>query len=910
MSRFFTKSDSESESSASEDEIVVKPAPNRTFVQSDDDEDTKRVVKSSREKKYEELQTIIKNLKNHKKIKDMSNVLNDFEELGKAREKAKKVIDKDGLPRFFIKCLVDLEDFVNSQWENTEARKALNKNNSKGLTALRQKLKKYNKSFEDKINHYRENPDQSDQEMEKEEKSGDEKESDDEDVVLTKVIKPEVTEEVKKKQQLQQQDSDSDDMWGQQDSSSEGSDDDIRPINQLNADYFRKKVTIEGEGEGRKKKEEKKRKAVRKVEEETDDEEPGEWEKVGSSAVAEKPEIFGKDVEINHEVVKRKLIELSAGRGRKGTDRSMQVDMLIELRKIAKDHSLGEAMDCKILMSIVAAIFDYNPSIASSMKAEVWERCLKYISELLSILNDNVDSIKVGDHIPEESENYIDITAPYRIRGCMLTVVERMDEEFKLMLQACDAHSTDYVERLKDEKTVCEIIEDLEKYMEGHGTDEELCRLYLKRIQHLYYKFDAKSYGTTKADVKSAQAVMDRLCRFIYTRDSTDRIRILAILSHIYHHAIHDRYYEARDLLLMSHLQDDMALPRVPIQIKILYNRTTVQLGFCAFRMGLIKDAHNYLVEIQSSRRARELLAQGLLPQRQHDRTPEQEKKEKRQQVPYHMHINLELLECIYLLCAMLIEIPNMAAHEFEGRRKMISKNFHHVLREHDKQNLVGHPESMREHMVAAFKAMKSGEWSECYNLIVNDKLNAKVWSLFSKYGDIKEMIKAKVKEETLRTYLFTYSSIFESNQLDLLAEMFELPLSTVNSIVSKMIINDDLMALIDEPSQCLEMHQREHSVAQSLALQLSDKLSQIVEQNERLLSIKVDGPNFFSYPQRTGGPNQGGYQQNQGYQQRGNQGRNQQQNYSGRRQNQRGKGQNSGYQQNQSQSYQGRRVN
>ena len=42
------------------------------------------------------------------------------------------------------------------QWENTEARKALNKNNSKGLTALRQKLKKYNKNFEDRINQYRE----------------------------------------------------------------------------------------------------------------------------------------------------------------------------------------------------------------------------------------------------------------------------------------------------------------------------------------------------------------------------------------------------------------------------------------------------------------------------------------------------------------------------------------------------------------------------------------------------------------------------------------------------------------------------------------------------------------------------------------------------------------------------------
>lgn len=47
-------------------------------------------------------------------------------------------------------------------------------------------------------------------------------------------------------------------------------------------------------------------------------------------------------------------------------------------------------------------------------------------------------------------------TEPYRVRGCVLTVVERMDEEFTKMLQACDAHSTEYVDRY--EKTSVSIL--------------------------------------------------------------------------------------------------------------------------------------------------------------------------------------------------------------------------------------------------------------------------------------------------------------------------------------------------------------------------------------------------------------------------------------------------------------------
>ena len=176
-----------------------------------------------------------------------------------------------------------------------------------------------------------------------------------------------------------------------------------------------------------------------------------------------------------------------------------------------------------------------------------------------------------------------------------------------------------------------------------------------------------------------------------------------------------------------------------------------VQLGLCAFRHGHIKEAHHALLDIQSSGRAKELLAQGLLLQRQHERTSEQEKIEKQRQMPFHMHINLELLECVYLVSAMLIEIPYMAgmisllfisnlmlklsvilgvlflAHESDARRRMISKSFHHQLKVSERQAVTGPPESMREHVVAASKAMRNGLWKQAHNFIINEKMNAKV---------------------------------------------------------------------------------------------------------------------------------------------------------------------------------------
>ncbi|XP_051770104.1 eukaryotic translation initiation factor 3 subunit C isoform X1 [Ctenopharyngodon idella] len=931
MSRFFAKSDSESEESSSADEITPK-ATGTTFnkqalLLSDDEEDTKRVVRSAKDKRFEELTNFIKTIRNAMKIRDISKCLEEFEQLCRAFIKSKAIVDKEGVPQFYIRLLADLEDYLNQLWEDKEGKKKMNKNNAKALSTLRQKIRKYNRDFETEIASYKENPEQSAEEEEEKDDigSGSSSESDDDDGVTAKSFMKKKPQEEEKAapeaskflkgaadEESESSDDDESEHWSSDSVGSGSESEDNEGTAASLAVVFLKKTQDGDKQSDRRrddKKEDRKRRHKKKPTEEEGEEEgeaeEGGWEKVkgGVPLVKEKPKMFAKGTEINTAVVIKKLSEILQARGKKGTDRAAQIELLHSLAGISNENNLGEGILVKIKFNIIASLYDYNPNLAAFMKADMWKKCLDCIDELLDILFNN-NNIFIGENIAEDSENLAVSDQPFRVRGCILTLVERMDEEFTKIMQNTDPHSQEYVDNLKDEGRVCGIIDRLLQYLESKGSTEEVCRIYLRRIMHTYYKFDYKAHrrslglqGETKSEQDQEESegedsaiIMDRLCKFIYAKDRTDRIRTCAILCHIYHHALHSRWYQARDLMLMSHLQDNIQHADPPVQI--LYNRTMVQLGICAFRQGMIKDAHNALLDIQSSGRAKELLGQGLLMRNMQERNAEQEKIEKRRQVPFHMHINLELLECVYLVSAMLLEIPYMAAHEFDARRRMISKQFHHQLRVGERQPLLGPPESMREHVVAASKAMKMGDWRTCHSFIINEKMNSKVWDLFPETQCVREMLVRKIQEESLRTYLFTYSSVYDSISMETLSEMFELELPTVHSIISKMIINEELMASLDQPTQTVVMHRTEPTSLQNMALQLAEKLGGLVENNERVFDLKqgVYGGYFNrdqkgGYQQKQGyqrgAPDQrGGYQQKQGYQRDQKGGYQQKQNY------------------------------
>jgi len=188
--------------------------------------------------------------------------------------------------------------------------------------------------------------------------------------------------------------------------------------------------------------------------------------------------------------------------------------------------------------------------------------------------------------------------------------------------------------------------------------------------------------------------------------------------------------------------------------------------------------------------------------------------------------------------------------------KRIISRVLRRALEHNDKQVFIGPPETSKEAVVAAAKALERGDWQGAEEALKE----LKIWEHINP-GSVEEgyktkaMIEERIKTEALRTYLFAYASIYDAFHLDQLVAMFGLPAKTVHSIISKMMIKDEITAFWDESSKYVLVQHSEPSPLQRLALTLADKGAQAVENNERLVDHKSGGYGFSKdRPQQAGG--------------------------------------------------------
>jgi len=104
------------------------------------------------------------------------------------------------------------------------------------------------------------------------------------------------------------------------------------------------------------------------------------------------------------------------------------------------------------------------------------------------VIIENADDISFDDPPPDPKPGEV-----VKIPGSLASFIDRLDEELTKSLQNIDPHTTEYIERLRDEQSLYAVIvrggiwfERVEK--EGHDTGGSASRLVLRRLEHIYYK--------------------------------------------------------------------------------------------------------------------------------------------------------------------------------------------------------------------------------------------------------------------------------------------------------------------------------------------------------------------------------------------------------------------------------------
>ncbi len=162
-------SEDESDKSSESEEDQKKFTRFNFESSSDSDTEEHRKVRPMKDKRMDAFRNVLKEIGNHIKINDFSALIDDFVSLNKELDKSKQLVEKEGVPKLYFKGLVLIEDAVNDV-----NKKSLSSMQTKSWNSLRNKVKKHDKDYEDKLKEYRENPIKSEDEAEKSDKESDE----------------------------------------------------------------------------------------------------------------------------------------------------------------------------------------------------------------------------------------------------------------------------------------------------------------------------------------------------------------------------------------------------------------------------------------------------------------------------------------------------------------------------------------------------------------------------------------------------------------------------------------------------------------------------------------------------------------------------------------------------------------
>lgn len=134
--------------------------------------------------------------------------------------------------------------------------------------------------------------------------------------------------------------------------------------------------------------------------------------------------------------------------------------------------------------------------------------------------------------------------------------------------------------------------------------------------------------------------------------------------------------------------------------------------------------------------------------------------------------------------------------------------------------------------------ALQKGNWSKAYDLLAS----IKIWRLFPDTEDLLAMMRNQLQIEGLRTYIFTYKSVYSKLSIAKLSTIFALPEEKITEIVTKMgeLVENGYINFSTAANR---------SKLQELAILMNEKIQLLTDKNEK---TSASGHGKKQQPQQT----------------------------------------------------------
>lgn len=522
-------------------------------------------------------------------------------------------------------------------------------------------------------------------------------------------------------------------------------------------------------------------------------------------------------------------------RGKKNVQSS---DLISVLNGLLNIESISAYQKIMTYLTLIPIRLESSQQL-SYQPIDQWNETFVTVANFMSLLEENISKYhvsefaKYNDNLPVEPEP---VNGLVPILGSIFAFVERLDDEFNKSLLNTDPHSSDYLLRLKDETKLYTLLIRVQLYLEKVYLGKHplaLNRIIIKRLNHIYYKSQPIAFKLEKLVWKNISYSSSSIIAFSEDKDYvTNLINTLieciasnikagkksnevnnfatdveddiirSNLFKIYYHALNLTYdfTEIKQMLITLNV-NKVRSQSTSTSLQILFNRVVVQLGLCAFKSSLIEECHEVLNELLSSSHLREILGQQSLQRILHHQSTVGNNNTNinliatEQCLPYHKHINLDLVDIVFMTCSLIIEVPQITAF-YSGikikKTPYTARSIRRILEHFNKQNYQPPAESSRDLIIFSAKAMQSGDWTKCYEYL----LKIKVWNQLLNHEEILEHLQKRIKLESLRTYLFTYKRFYSNISIKQLSDRFQLPEDTILEEIPKVLKNMEITSI------------------------------------------------------------------------------------------------------------------